>query len=66
MILEQIYRNFPEDTTDGGNARALLFQTHWFSSIAELDPRTAEALPQTLYSVLWKITSDPSVQAKSD
>lgn len=60
MILEQIYRNFPEDTTDGGNARALLFQTHWFSSIAELDPRTAEALPQTLYSVLWKITSDSS------
>lgn len=60
MILEQIYRSFPEDTTDGGNARALLFQTHWFSSIAELDPRTAEALPQTLYSVLWKITSDRS------
>lgn len=63
MILEQIYRNIPDGTTDGGNARALLFQTHWFSSIAELDPRTAEALPQTLSAVLWKISagsSDPS------
>ena len=58
MILEQIYRNFPKDTIEGEKARMLLFQTHWFTSIAELDPRTAEALPQTLSAVLWKISSD--------
>ena len=58
MILEQIYRNFPKDTIEGEKARMLLFQTHWFTSIAEFDPRTAEALPQTLSAVLWKISSD--------
>ena len=69
MILEQIYRDFPKDTIEGEKARMLLFQTHWFSSIAELDPRTAEALPQTLSAVLWKISagfSDPSVGLLKD
>ena len=69
MILEQIYRDFPKDTIEGEKARMLLFQTHWFSSIAELDPRTAEALPQTLSAVLWKISagfSDPSAGLLKD
>ena len=52
MTLEQLYRLFPSDTPDGEDARMLLAQMHWFSIIAELDPRTAEALPQTISAVL--------------
>jgi hypothetical protein len=37
------------------NARALLGQLDWFCRIAEFDPKTGEALPQGLSSVLAKI-----------
>lgn len=52
MILEQLYRNY---SSESGNARELLTQTHWYSSIAVFDPRTHEAFPQPLSMLLRKI-----------
>ncbi len=56
MTLEQLYRNYSLNTSAGMNARALLMQSHWYSSICEFDPRTADALPQPLDAVLRKMT----------
>lgn len=39
------------------NARALLGQINWFCRVAEFDPKTGEALPQSLSSVLEKIAN---------
>lgn len=52
MILEQLYRKY---SSEGGSARDLLNQTHWYSSIAVFDPRTHEAFPQPLSILLRKI-----------
>ena len=58
MTLEELYKIYPLDTKEGEKARIVLFQTHWFSSIAEFDPRTAQALPQNLSHVLQKKIDD--------
>ena len=63
MTFEQLYLCYPDDTNEGADARALLCQTHWFTSIAEFDPRTGEALPQALSLVLQKIAA-PDVTEK--
>lgn len=52
MTLEQLYSNY---SSKSGNARELFTQTHWYSSIAEFDPRTHEAFPQSLSMLLRKI-----------
>ena len=57
MTLEQIYRSYSATTPEGNDARALLAQTHWYSALVKFDPRTSEALPQTLSDVLWKIAN---------
>lgn len=52
MTLDLLYHNYSLDTPEGKKAFLLLAQTHWYSSVAEFDPRTAEALPQPLSKFL--------------
>lgn len=53
MNLEKIYRDFH---AKDNNAKTLLWQTDWFCRIADFDPKTGEALPQALSSLLARIT----------
>lgn len=50
--LEQVYRNYSQ----GGDAARLLKQTHWYSCLAEFDPRTGDALTQPLSQVFRKLS----------
>jgi len=52
--LQKIYFDY---RVEEKNARALLGQFDWFCRIAEFDPKTGEALPQALSSVLARIAS---------
>ena len=52
--LQKIYFDY---RVEEKNARALLGQLDWFCRIAEFDPKTGEALPQALSSVLARIAS---------
>lgn len=54
MTLDLLYHSVSSDTLDGEKARRLLMQTHWYSTVADFDPRTAEALPQPLSKFLQK------------
>ena len=54
MELEKLYSNY---SSGKGNVCEALDQTHWFSTIAVFDLLTREALPQTLSSVLQKVSN---------
>jgi len=58
MNLEKLYqlRRQAVDKKSGANSIDLLTQTHWFTSKANFDPKTGEALPQVLSKFLAKIT----------
>ena len=58
MNLEKLYqlRRQAVDKKNGANGIDLLTQTHWFTSKANFDPKTGEALPQVLSKFLAKIT----------
>jgi len=55
MTLNELYRSYAEDGKDGDNSRDLLKQTDWFTTKAKFDPKTGEALPQALSTLLAKI-----------
>lgn len=55
MNLRELYQAFSADDESSKNARALLSQTHWFLVNSELDPKTNEALPQSLSAFLAKV-----------
>ncbi|MBR5709766.1 MAG: hypothetical protein IKX40_03335 [Thermoguttaceae bacterium] len=44
MTLEQLYRNYCQKDRE---ARNLLTQTHWYSAVVGMDPRTYDALPKS-------------------
>ena len=52
MNLREIYRAYGEDSEMGARACQLLEQQHWYSSIAEFDPKTGAALPLGFDAVL--------------
>lgn len=52
--LQKIYFDYRAEEK---NARALLGQMDWYCRIAEFDPKTGEALPQALSSLLARIAS---------
>lgn len=52
MNLREVYRAYGEGSETGARARQLLEQRHWYSSIAEFDPKTGAALPLGLDAVL--------------
>lgn len=54
MELEELYSNY---LSGKGSVREALDQTDWFSTIADFDLLTREALPQTLGSVLQKVSN---------
>lgn len=60
--LEQVYRNYSQ----GGDAARLLKQTHWYSCLAEFDPRTGDALPQPLSQVFRKLSQPAPPQPIRD
>jgi hypothetical protein len=52
MNLREVYRAYGEDSETGARARQLLEQQHWYSSVAEFDPKTGDALPLGFDTVL--------------
>jgi len=55
MTLLELYQSWGADGKHGEDSRALLEQTHWFTSNAVFDPRTGQALPQALSAFLAKV-----------
>lgn len=57
MTIEQFYGDYLIDDARENKSRELLEYADWYTSILNLDPVTAEPLPQKLSSVLKKISS---------
>lgn len=55
ITLQKIYADFQDQEGDHKVAHAFLGQVDWFCHIAEFDPKTGEALPQSLSHVLAKV-----------
>lgn len=60
MTLEELYREYPQGTKLGDEARQLISQTNWFLNALEFDPVTGEALPMSLSEFLTRILRDAS------
>jgi hypothetical protein len=60
MTLSELYRLYPLDEPNSERARKLLQQTHWFTVNAVFDPKTGEALPQSLSAFLSKVAQPAS------
>lgn len=56
MNLVEVYRSYRDEGEFGDVIRAFLLQSHWFSLNLEFDPKTGDALPQSLSSFLSRIT----------
>lgn len=59
MNILDFYRALLSENDDGNIARKVLMQTHWFSVNADFDPKSGEALPQSLTCFLKKIINPP-------
>ena len=61
--LKKIYTDFRGKEGDHEVAQALLRQSDWFCRVADFDPRSGDALPQSLSSVLAKVAkySTPNI-----
>ena len=66
MTLLELYQTQSSGGKKGENARALLSQTHWFTVNAVFDPKTGNALPQVLSSVLAKVARPATVETHHD
>lgn len=66
MSLRDVYRAFGEDSEEGELARRLLEQQHWFTTLADFDPKTGEALPLGLDEVLRRLSSRCELTAIHD
>ena len=66
MSLRDVYRAFGEDSEEGELARRLLEQQHWFTTLADFDPKTGEALPLGLDEVLRRLSSRRELTAIHD
>lgn len=60
MNILDFYQALLSENDDGNNARKVLIQTHWFSVNADFDPKSGEALPQSLTHFLKRITNPSS------
>ena len=56
MTLAELYGLQHAEGADADKARALLTQAHWFAANAEFDPKTGDALPQSLSGFMSKLT----------
>jgi hypothetical protein len=66
MTLNELYKSLGQDGEKGESACALLSQTHWFSHHAVFDPKTGEALPQSVSDFLEKMANPPPAEAVCD
>lgn len=67
MRLVEIYRLFPLNTPTSGRARVLLLQTNWFTvNTHPFDPKTGEALPQSLSAFLAKVAQTATTEPLRD
>ncbi len=57
ITLQKLYADFRDEDDGHEVARALLGQLDWFYWVAEFDPKTGDALPQSLTPVLTKIAN---------
>ena len=55
MDIERLYELVWCETPEGDRARALVQQVHWFSLVADFDPRTADPLPLALSTTAKRI-----------
>lgn len=55
IALQTIYADFRSKAGDHEVAKVLLGQADWFSWVADFDPKTGDALPQSLSHVLAKV-----------
>ena len=55
MDIEGVYDLVRSESTEGDRARTLVQQIHWFSLVAEFDPKTAEPLPVALSTTAKRI-----------
>ena len=55
VTLTQLYTDYRGLPADRALARTVLAQSDWFCHVAEFDPKTGDAMPQPLSSVLAKI-----------
>ena len=58
MTLSELYELSTRESVEGEKARRLLLQTDWFARMAEFDPRSGEALTQSLTPFLRKVSAD--------
>ncbi|CAL8479463.1 DNA-binding protein [Caballeronia sp. S22] len=58
--LKALYTDYRDQRDGYEAARALLGQMDWFNHVARFDPKTGEALPQSLSPVLKSIAEYPS------
>lgn len=56
VTLPALYADYRDAKEPRASARRLLEQSDWFCRIAEFDPKTGDAMPQSLSSVLGKIS----------
>lgn len=66
MTLAELYGLQHAEGPDADKARALLDQAHWFAANAEFDPKTGDALPQSLSGFLSKLTRSEQVSPMHD
>jgi hypothetical protein len=66
MRLVDLYLLSQSDAPSSRQARELLDQTHWFTVNAVFDPRTGEALPQSLSAFLTKVAWPPTAVTLHD
>ena len=66
MTLIKLYRTHKQAGIEGENSRALLSQAHWFSVNVTFDPKTAEALPQSLTSFLARVAQADDSERRHD
>ena len=67
MRLAEIYRLFPLNAPNSGRARELLLQTNWFTvNVHAFDPKTGEALPQSLSAFLAKVAQTATTEQLRD
>ena len=59
MSLREVYRIFGEDSEAGRIATRVLEQQNWFTTLADFDPKTGEALPLGLDEVMRRLNRRP-------
>lgn len=66
MSLREVYRAFGEDSEVGLTVRRVLEQQSWFTTLADFDPKTGEALPLALDEVMRRLSHRPETTSIHD